>query len=87
MGSKSRITNKLRQNDEYRAITRFLDGIGLRYSTHPPTGREHPFMQITLPNGAIMRHGINCTPSGGGRPKHALGILRRALRGAGYDVG
>jgi hypothetical protein len=87
MGSKKRITNKLRQNDEYPALCRFLDQVGLRYRTECATGSGHPFMLIDLPSGTVLKHTISCTPSGGGLPKLALGHLKRALRGAGYDVG
>ena len=87
MGSKSRITNKLRQNDEYPVLCRFLKQAGLRFTTHSPTGSAHPFLLITLPNGNELRHSIACTPSGGGYPKKALSHLKRDLRNAGYDLG
>jgi len=85
MGSKCRIVTKLRQNDEYKAITRFLDDHSLKFTTHPPTGTGHPFIVVNLPNGDQMRQSIACTPKGGGYPKRAIGHLRASLREAGYD--
>ena len=84
MGSKSRITNKLRQNDEYKAICRYLDGQGLTHTAHPPTGSAHPYIIIDLPDGTAFRHSVACTPRGGGNTSGALAYLRRKLRDAGY---
>lgn len=85
MGSKNRIAQKLRQNDEHRAITRFLDGADLRYTIHPPPGCQHPYLMIALPDGATIKHTVACTPKGGGAPKKALALLRRHLWEVGYD--
>jgi len=87
MGSKVRITNKLRQNDEYRAITSLLDRVGMPYAVFPATGSAHPFMLIDLPDGTQLRHSLACTPRGGGNKRGALAYLRRKLREAGFDVG
>jgi len=87
MGSKIRITAKLRQNDEYRAICRYLEGQGLTHTAHPATGSAHPYIIIDLPDGQTLRHSVACTPKGGGNPSGALAYLRRKLREAGYDVG
>ncbi len=82
-----RIAAKLRQNDEYQAITRFLGKVGLRFTAHPPTGSQHPYILIQMPDGTEFRHSVACTPKGGGNPSGALAYLRRKLREAGYDVG
>lgn len=87
MGSKSRIAQKLRQNDEYPAICRFLKQVGLSFTTHSPTGSAHPYMIIKLPDGAELKHSLACTPSGGGFPKRAISHLKRELARAGYDLG
>lgn len=87
MGSKCRLGQKLRQNEEYRAILKFLAKVGLRHTLHPATGSQHPFIIISLPNGAEFRHSVACTPRGGGNPAAALAYLRRKLREVGYDVG
>jgi hypothetical protein len=86
VGSKSRITNKLRQNDEYRAIIGLLDRMGMTYAVFPATGSAHPFMLIDLPDGTQLRHSLACTPRGGGNKQGALAYLRRKLREAGYDI-
>ncbi|WP_126975587.1 hypothetical protein [Frigidibacter oleivorans] len=87
MGSKSRIEQKLRQSDSYRAIAAFLDALGWRFETHGPSGHGHPYLMIRLPCGGMLRHTIACTPRAGGNPKGALSHLRRVLRDHGYDVG
>ena len=87
MGSKSRIGNKLRQNDEFQAIKKFLKAVGFRFTAHPPTGSAHPYILIDLPNGQTLKHSVACTPKGGGNPSGALAYLRRKLREAGFDVG
>jgi hypothetical protein len=85
--SKSRLVAKLRQNDEYPAIKKFLKQVGFDHEVHNPTGSGHPFITIRLPHGAILKHHINCTPSNaGGNVRAALAGLRRALRTAGYDL-
>ena len=85
MGSKQRIGNKLRQNDEYTAICRYLEGKSLTHTAHPPTGHGHPYLLIDLPNGETLRHSVACTPRGGGHPPKALAYLRKKLREAGYQ--
>lgn len=85
--SRMRIEAKLRQNDEYKATARFLDKVGLRFTVHPATGKQHPFILIQMPDGTEFRHSVACTPKGGGNPAGALAYLRRKLREAGYDVG
>lgn len=85
--SRMRIEAKLRQNDEYKAISRFLDKVGLRFTAYAATGSSHPFIIIDMPDGTEFRHSVACTPKGGGNPAGALSYLRRKLREAGYDVG
>lgn len=86
--SRSRLHNKLRTNEEYAAITKFLGAVGLRFVLHSPTGSGHPFLDIDLPHGGEpLRHHINSTPRGNGNPRAALSKLKKALREAGYDLG
>lgn len=86
--SRTRLHAKLRQNDEYPAIKKFLGQIGFTHTLHTATGSGHPFILINLPHGGEpLRHLINCTPRGGGNPKAEISRLRRALRAAGYDFG
>lgn len=87
MGSKKRIAQKLKQNDEYPALCRFLRAAGLAFSTHCATGSAHPYLLIDLPCGRQLKHNIACTPSGGGHPARALSHLKRCLRAEGYDLG
>ena len=85
--SKPRLEVKLRRNDEYPAITGFLDKVGFSYVLHRPTGKGHPFIRIRLPGGGDLDHYINSTPKANGNPRAALGKLRRALRAVGFDIG
>lgn len=85
--SKSRLHAKLRQNQEYPAITGFLNKIGFAYALNKPTGHGHPFLSIRLPDGRNLDHSVNCTPWGNGNPRAAISRLRRALREVGYDIG
>ena len=84
--SKPRLESKLRQNAEFPAVTGFLNKIGFKWQLHGPTGRAHPFLTITLPDGRMKKHHINSTPRNGGNPKAALSKLRRKLREWGYDL-
>jgi hypothetical protein len=77
--SRSRMVNKLRTNDDFKAITAELDARSLPYEVSKPTGSGHPSILITMPNGDVLRHHVTCTPRGGGNPRGALAFLRRAL--------
>lgn len=85
--SKPRLHVKLKKNDEYPAITGFLDKVGFAFVLHGPTGKGHPFLRIRLPDGRELDHYVNSTPNANGNPRAAIGKLRRALREVGYDIG
>lgn len=85
--SKLRLSNKLRQNDEYPAITGYLDKIHFRWKLNDRRGNGgHPYLTIYLPDGREVEHHINSTPRNGGNPKAALSSLRRVLRAWGYNL-
>jgi|GEM_PF-2959919 len=85
--SKPRLHIKLSKNAEYPAITGYLEKVGFCFELHNPTGKGHPFIRIKLPDGRDLDHFINSTPKASGNPRAALGKLRRALKGVGYDLG
>lgn len=82
--SRFRLSAKLRKNEDFKAITSWLDGQGLEWRVVPPSGKGHPGIEIDLPDGETITHQITCTPRGGGNARAALAYLRRTLRGAGY---
>lgn len=85
--SRFRLVARLRTNADFKALSAFLDGLGLAWSIERPTGKGHPALLIELPNGELLRHTVTCTPRGGGNPLGAIAYLRRAMRAAGYDPG
>lgn len=85
--SRMRILAKVRNNPDYIALARFLDSIGFRYVVHPPTGKGHPFLRISLPHGVDLDHYITCTPKGHINSDARVARLKRALASAGYRFG
>lgn len=83
--SRMRITARLRQNADFRAVADYLDTACLAWRIEPPPGKGHPLIFIDLPSGETVRHTIACTPRGSGNPAGAIAFLRRVLRAAGYD--
>lgn len=82
--SRQRITAKVRTNADYQAYASFLDGIGLRFSVHKPTGKGHPFLLIEHPSGGEpLRFTIACTPRGKGSVERKVSHLKRELRKGG----
>lgn len=85
--SKFRLGAKLRQNDEYPAITGYLKKVGFAWRLNDKRGNGgHPYLTIWLPCGKAVEHHINCTPRANGNPRAALAKLRRCLRDNGYDL-
>lgn len=81
--SRMRIEAKVRKNADFQAIKRYLNDIGLRFETHRPTGKGHPFIRIDLPGGGTLDQFITCTPRGRSNPDAYVSKLRRALISAG----
>lgn len=84
MGSKQRIGNRLRQNADFNAIKNWLNAADLPFTVHPPTGKGHPYIIITMHDGTEFRHIVACSPRAGGHQAGAISHLRRKLREAGY---
>lgn len=85
--SRQRIIQKVRKNADYQALARFLEEQGLQWEVLPPTGKGHPFMRISLPDGGTIDYQISCTPMGGCNVKSRVASLRRALIERGVGVG
>lgn len=84
--SRMKLATKLRQNAEYPAVTSLLDELGLEFDLFPPTGKGHPFLQITIPGREPLIFHVNCTPRASGNKRAVLGRLRRELRAAGVAL-
>lgn len=84
--SRQRISAKVRTNADYQAIGAMLDGLGLRWSVHPPTGKGHPFLLIESPQegGEPSRYPISCSPRGYSSTAAKVARLRRHLRIVGF---
>lgn len=83
--SRQRIIAKLRKNHCFNEATALLDGLGLHYEVHPPTGKGHPFILIDHPDPAqdqIKMH-VACTPRGKSPSRYTITELRRKLEAAG----
>ena len=85
--SRQRIIQKVRKNPDYQALARFLEEKALQWEVLPPTGKGHPFMRISLPNGETIDYQISCTPMGGCNVKSRVASLRRVLAEKGVRVG
>lgn len=83
--SRYRIVAKLRTNDDYKAVTAWLENACLAYRAVGAIGKGHPTLRITLPCGKEVSHAITCTPSGGGNKRGAIAHLRRSLRKHGLE--
>ena len=87
MGSKSRITQKLRQSSSFVAIEAELDRLNLPYKVNAATGSGHPFLLITLPGRVEpLKLSVACTPHQKTPSGVRVAYLRRALRAAGFEV-
>lgn len=84
--SRPRIQQRLRRNDDFKAVTRYLDGAGVPWRAVLETRTGHPELVLTMPGGAELRHKIACTPRSGGNAKGAVGHLRRVLTAAGFPA-
>lgn len=82
--SRQRIGAKVRTNSDFKAMTAYLDSIGLRWRVAPPTGKGHPSLLIDIPGAdEPMRYPIACTPKSSIPAAAKVGMLRKALRQAG----
>lgn len=64
--SRNRVVARVRTNEDYKALSRHLDGLGLRYRVDYPGGRTsgHPALFIALPTGPEVPFIIAGTPRG-----------------------
>ena len=81
--SRMRIKAKVRKNADYQAIEEFLNGTGLDWQLHPPTGKGHPYITIDKPGHETMRHTIACTPKGRISAQRSVSSLKRKMQEAG----
>ncbi len=79
--SRFRLSARVRTNDDYRAMTRFLDDHGLAHEIVKPNSKGHPALSITLPSGTVLVHHIACTPRGWcNGPARVAGLKRRLVK-------
>ncbi len=64
MGSKSRLVQRLRQNDDFKAIVQVVEDFGLRWRVETKGRAKHP--KLILINDAGEEHSISipCSPRG-----------------------
>ena len=74
-----RIVAKLRQNDDFRAVTRYLDDEGLPWRVYP--GRKHPKIEIIIGPDKTLRRSLTCSP-GSVNIQASLRYLRHAIQKA-----
>ncbi|MGP9804048.1 hypothetical protein [Paracoccus sp. NSM] len=84
--SRQRIGAKIRKNPDYIALARYLDAHDLKHEIVPPTGKGHPALRITLPDGSDMIHHIACTPRGRCHVAPRVAQLRRRLEAKGVHA-
>ena len=74
-----RLVAKLRQNDDFRAVTRHLDDEGLPWRVYP--GRKHPKIEIVIGPDKTLRRSLTCSP-GSVNIAASLRYLRHAIQKA-----
>lgn len=79
--SRWRLDKRLRKNPDFEAMTRFLDGVGLKWQVVKPNEKGHPALEVTSPDGIVVVHYIASTPHMRGNSDGALARLKRKLRG------
>jgi hypothetical protein len=81
--SRNRIAAKVRTNPDYQALTRHLDGLGIRWAVCAPESKGHPYLLISDADGGTFRHSIACSPRGYINVPARIAQLNRALRQRG----
>ena len=74
-----RLVAKLRQNDDFRAVTRYLDDEGLPWRVYP--GRKHPKIEIVIGPDKTLRRSLTCSPRSV-NVAASLRYLRQAIKRA-----
>ena len=74
-----RLVAKLRQNDDFRAVTRYLDDEGLPWRVYP--GGKHPKIEIVIGPDKTLRRSLTCSP-GSVNIQASLRYLRHAIQKA-----
>lgn len=87
MGSKSRLVNRLRQNDAFKAETAFLARHNLPFEVCSATGKGHPFLLIAAPDGAKIKFHVASSPKSYKSIDLGLANLRRKLAKFGIVAG
>ncbi|WP_444668376.1 hypothetical protein [Cereibacter changlensis] len=77
--------NKVRKNEDFKAIADFLKLQKLDFVVKSPRGKGHPYLAITLWDGRIIEHNIAGTPRGSGNPDAARTHLKHELRRHGHQ--
>ena len=71
-----RLVAKLRQNDDFRAVTRYLDDEGLPWRVYP--GGKHPKIEIVIGPDKTLRRSLTCSVN----VAASLRYLRQAIKRA-----
>ncbi len=82
--SRNRMAERVRKNDDFVEIKRYLTDRNLPFEVLPPTGKGHPILLVFLPWGETVRTTITCTPRGSGNKGLARSQIRATLSKHGF---